>query len=384
MESHKSNLKDWLFMEAKIAAAVAIIKSKPPGMSGRAHAQALTIRLRRQEESWRDRAQSLERELLRLRQDNLIRRMTSNTTSSSSNCIEAADASRADDTSQDLFSPGSAVGGADLQPNRISFEPLTQDPKLTIPTPQLLPFCQADDSHLRFLRSLCGLQQLKGNSRGQAALWFGHDGEMCSVFADTMCQLLDSVVAACRPPPTVGPTDLVLQACQVAAQALDLFCSQRMPSVELLSRMEEPLRELTQMLLHSKQPSRLQDAERLMEYLMALGSSSLSQSFLIRHILSEIITLADRLWQAAQVQECSEPDNFPLDNYLNSCQLFWMVENLLQRSRAEGRRAEAGSNLTSLLGQLEQRVFLLSDEFPLFSIYMYRIKDFFTFEKDLK
>uniref|UniRef100_H2MS95 Meiosis-specific, MEI4 homolog (S. cerevisiae) n=1 Tax=Oryzias latipes TaxID=8090 RepID=H2MS95_ORYLA len=302
-------------MEAKIAAAVAIIKSKPPGMSGRAHAQALAIRLRRQEESWRDRAQSLERELLRLRQDSLIRRMTSNTTRS-------------------------AVGGADLQPNRISFEPLTQDPKLNIPTPQLLPFCQTNDSHLRFLRSLCGLQQLKGNSRGQEALWFGHDGEMCSVFADTMCQLLDSVVAACRPPATVGPTDLVLQACQVAAQALDLFCSQRMPSVELLSRMEEPLRELTQMLLHSKQPSR--------------------------------------------VQECSEPDNFPLDSYLNSCQLFWMVENLLQRSRAEGRRVEAGSNLTSLLGQLEQRVFLLSDEFPLFSIYVYRIKDFFTLEKDLE
>ncbi|XP_023809028.1 meiosis-specific protein MEI4 isoform X2 [Oryzias latipes] len=340
MESHTSNLKDWLFMEAKIAAAVAIIKSKPPGMSGRAHAQALAIRLRRQEESWRDRAQSLERELLRLRQDSLIRRMTSNTTSSSSSCIEAADASRVDDTSQDLFSPGSAVGGADLQPNRISFEPLTQDPKLNIPTPQLLPFCQTNDSHLRFLRSLCGLQQLKGNSRGQEALWFGHDGEMCSVFADTMCQLLDSVVAACRPPATVGPTDLVLQACQVAAQALDLFCSQRMPSVELLSRMEEPLRELTQMLLHSKQPSR--------------------------------------------VQECSEPDNFPLDSYLNSCQLFWMVENLLQRSRAEGRRVEAGSNLTSLLGQLEQRVFLLSDEFPLFSIYVYRIKDFFTLEKDLE
>lgn len=171
--------------------------------------------------------------------------------------VNFVDASRVDDTSPDLFSPGSAVGGADLQPNRISFEPLTQDPKLTIPTPQLLPFCQTNDSHLRFLRSLCGLQQLKGNSRGQEALWFGHDGEMCSVFADTMCQLLDSVVAACRPPATVGPTDLVLQACQVAAQALDLFCSQRMPSVELLSRMEEPLRELTQMLLHSKQPSRV-------------------------------------------------------------------------------------------------------------------------------
>lgn len=75
-------------MEAKIAVAVAIIKSKPPGVSGREHARALSIRLRRQEESWKDRVQSLEQELLRLRQDNLIRRMTSNSTSSG--CIEAA------------------------------------------------------------------------------------------------------------------------------------------------------------------------------------------------------------------------------------------------------------------------------------------------------
>ncbi|XP_036066470.1 meiosis-specific protein MEI4 isoform X2 [Oryzias melastigma] len=296
MGSLEDNLKDWLLMEAKIAVAVAIIKSKPPGVSGREHARALSIRLRRQEESWKDRVQSLEQELLRLRQDNLIRRMTSNSTSSG--CIEAAgDASRVDATSEDLFCSGTLSCSADLQPNAF-----TQDSKLATPTPagRQLPFSQTHDSHVRFLRSLCGLQQLQGNSQGQEALWFGYDGEMCSVFADTVCQLLDSVVAACRHPPAVGPTDLVSQACQVAARALDLFCSQRRPSVELRSRVEEPLRELTRMLLHSKQPSRLQDAERLMEYLIALGSSSLSQSFLIRHILSEIITLADRLWQAAQ------------------------------------------------------------------------------------
>ncbi|RVE56073.1 hypothetical protein OJAV_G00232670 [Oryzias javanicus] len=379
MGSLEENLKDWLLMEAKIAVAVAVIKSKPPGVSGREHARALSMRLRRQEESWKDRVQSLEQELLRLRQDNLIRRMTSN--SSSSGCTEAAgDASRADATSEDLFSSGSLARSADLQPTA-----LTRGSKLPTPTPgRLLPSCQTEDSHVRFLRSLCALRRLKGNSQGQEALWFGPDGEMRSVFADTVRQLLDSVVAACRHAPAAGPADLVSQACQVAAQALDLFCSQRRPSAELRSRVEEPLRELTRMLLHSKQPSRLQDAERLMEYLIALGSSSLSQSFLIRHILSEIITLADRLWQAAQVQECSEPDSFPLDNYLNSCQLFWILESLLQRSGAKGRTEEAGSNLTSLLGQLEQRVFLLSDEFPLFSMYMYRIKDFLAHQQHLE
>lgn len=47
--------------------------------------------------------------------------------------------------------------------------------------------------------------------------------------------------------------------------------------------------------------SQLQAPEKLMEYLITLGSNSMSKSFLIRHILSEISTLADQLWQAFQV-----------------------------------------------------------------------------------
>uniref|UniRef100_A0A3B3DVY9 Meiosis-specific, MEI4 homolog (S. cerevisiae) n=1 Tax=Oryzias melastigma TaxID=30732 RepID=A0A3B3DVY9_ORYME len=350
-------------MEAKIAVAVAIIKSKPPGVSGREHARALSIRLRRQEESWKDRVQSLEQELLRLRQDNLIRRMTSNSTSSG--CIEAAGESlliRVDATSEDLFCSGTLSCSADLQPNAF-----TQDSKLATPTPagRQLPFSQTHDSHVRFLRSLCGLQQLQGNSQGQEALWFGYDGEMCSVFADTVCQLLDSVVAACRHPPAVGPTDLVSQACQVAARALDLFCSQRRPSVELRSRVEEPLRELTRMLLHSKQPSRV--------------SNGIHGDAVFTCMKYSFFTVA-----IMTTCECSEPDSFPLDYYLNSCQLFWILESLLQRSGAKGRMEESGSNLTSLLGQLERRVFLLSDEFPLFSMYMYRIKDFLSYQQHLE
>jgi len=38
-----------------------------------------------------------------------------------------------------------------------------------------------------------------------------------------------------------------------------------------------------------------------MECLIALGNSSISKSFLIRHILSEINAVADQLWQASQV-----------------------------------------------------------------------------------
>lgn len=56
----------------------------------------------------------------------------------------------------------------------------------------------------------------------------------------------------------------------------------------------------------------LQATEKLMEYLITLGSSSMSKSFLIGHILSQISDLADRLWQAFQVNASTASPHLPL------------------------------------------------------------------------
>lgn len=74
---------EWFFKKAKVALAVAIIKSKPQGMSGREYAEALGCKLRSQDESWKEKAQGLQQEVLRLRQEMLITRVTSNMKSSS-------------------------------------------------------------------------------------------------------------------------------------------------------------------------------------------------------------------------------------------------------------------------------------------------------------
>ncbi|KAG7220511.1 hypothetical protein INR49_018038, partial [Caranx melampygus] len=44
----------------------------------------------------------------------------------------------------------------------------------------------------------------------------------------------------------------------------------------------------------------LEAVEKLMEYLITLGGSNMSKSFLIRHVLAQISALADQLWQAFQ------------------------------------------------------------------------------------
>lgn len=78
-----------------------------------------------------------------------------------------------------------------------------------------------------------------------------------------------------------------------------------------------------------------------------------------------------------QGQESSVLDTFPLDQYQNSCYLFWILEELLRKSKTPCR-VDVGSEQMGFLSHLEQHVFLLSDEFPLFSICMWRIGSLLT------
>ena len=68
---------EWRVKKAKLALAVAVIKSRPPGKSGRLHAEDLAVKLRSQDEAWRTKAQGLQEEVLRLRQELLLTKLLS-------------------------------------------------------------------------------------------------------------------------------------------------------------------------------------------------------------------------------------------------------------------------------------------------------------------
>uniref|UniRef100_A0A3Q1HDN7 Meiosis-specific, MEI4 homolog (S. cerevisiae) n=1 Tax=Anabas testudineus TaxID=64144 RepID=A0A3Q1HDN7_ANATE len=338
-ESFRSGEVEWVFMRAKVALAVAIIKNKPQGVSGREYAEALSCELRSRHEGWKEKAQELQQEVLRLQQE--VRRLQQ-------------EVLRLQQEVPRLQQEATA-----LQPDSDSETPdlmLEDNQPCTVVSPHpAAPFtfhvhAQGDamHSHVQFLQSFCALHRVEGNNKDLEVLWFSSGGDAGSVLVDSVCQLLDSVVTACRDPPPLGPHDLVPQACQVAAQAMDLFCSQRLPSAEFMGRVQESLRELTAMLLHSNQPSRVSNGIR---------SPNISVTF--------------------QGQESSVLDTFPLDQYQNSCYLFWILEELLRKSKTPCR-VDVGSEQMGFLSHLEQHVFLLSDEFPLFSICMWRIGSLLT------
>ena len=61
---------------------MAILKTKPSGVSGREYVEALARKLESRDEGWKNKAEELQQEVLRLRQELLIARATSSARSS--------------------------------------------------------------------------------------------------------------------------------------------------------------------------------------------------------------------------------------------------------------------------------------------------------------
>lgn len=67
----------WLLTKVRVAMALAVIKSRLPGMSGREHAEALSRQLTGRDDGLRRKVQELQQEVLRLRQEVVMSRATS-------------------------------------------------------------------------------------------------------------------------------------------------------------------------------------------------------------------------------------------------------------------------------------------------------------------
>lgn len=71
-----------MLTKAKVALAVAVIKSRPPGVSPREYAEFLACKLKSHDEGWKKKALELQEEVLRLRQELLMSRATAKVASS--------------------------------------------------------------------------------------------------------------------------------------------------------------------------------------------------------------------------------------------------------------------------------------------------------------
>uniref|UniRef100_A0AAY5KRU5 Meiosis-specific protein MEI4 n=1 Tax=Esox lucius TaxID=8010 RepID=A0AAY5KRU5_ESOLU len=350
------DMVEWGVKQAKLAVAVAIIKSKPPGISGRQHAEHLASKLRSQDENWKKKFHQLQGEVLRLRQELLL---TGSATDPLTSNMDSGCGTDHTETTTDAERPAS---------------PLATCARL--PTSGL---CEAGLHgkaallHMQFLQSLLGLSRLGPDGDG--------DG---SVMADSVSQLLTCLAAAAsgdvRP---LTPQSLLGQASRVAARAVDAWLSHREPPPRFAAHVEGVLDELVGMLLCNDQLNRFRVQERLTECLVLLGGSCYLRSLLISHGLSEINRMAEHLWITCQGESSEGPGQFDVTLYENSFYLFRLLEQLLQASqRPSGLTGGTSQRWSPDLGALqrsqEHRLLRLSEDFPLFVLYMWRIRPLLT------
>uniref|UniRef100_A0AAY5E9J1 Meiosis-specific protein MEI4 n=1 Tax=Electrophorus electricus TaxID=8005 RepID=A0AAY5E9J1_ELEEL len=351
---------------AKVAIAVAIIKSKPSGRSGRQQAEYLAAELNREDETWKTKARDLKEEVLRLRQELVLTKLLSKPNNSAGAGEGGCHSSFFEACKHHLSESDSGCGTG----NNTQTLPLTPDLVdahfLLLPSPSPLSsvhpsrVCfppvghagsreRAISEHTRFLQNLSGLLQLDG-----PALALSGEGD---VVWDSVLHLLSTVVDAYREAgggrllPQPG---LLIQASQVVARVLDQRGIHQRPPVQCLGQSEDSLKELVDLLLNNSQLNKVGEVQSNTPLIWYLNEFSLPPVKVLCILL----------------QGSSEGGQQPVDwaRYENSFYLFWLLEHLSQAGRWK-----CGAENQDLLAQLESQVLPLSEEFPLLALYMWRV-----------
>ncbi|KAJ8389353.1 hypothetical protein AAFF_G00120610 [Aldrovandia affinis] len=286
--------KSWCLRRVKVAVAVAVIKSKPPGRSGREQAEYLAAKLRSHGEDWEAKARALQVEVLHLRQELLLSKVLSKT-----GCAGAAagDASIIDPLSLDPVSSARDTpswdqdsGCGTRESTEAALLPPTppdphgeREPPTPAPRPGRGPFSSTRSSS-RTWWAWRAWRAARTSRRSGCCV--PRTGTAAAVVSDSVCQLLSGLAAA-----------------RVAALAVDRWTSGRTPSADLMTRVGERLKELTDLLLNNSWLNRFDVQETLADCLILLGGSSLLKPLLIGHILCQVNRFADQLWETCQAND---------------------------------------------------------------------------------
>ncbi|XP_073709036.1 meiosis-specific protein MEI4 [Garra rufa] len=357
----------WHMSLSKLAVAVAVIKIGPSG-GARQFAESLADRLRQQDEGWRSKAQSLHEDLLRVRQELLLTHLLFET---KSNAGPGHGQETAIVLSQDDPQQLKGDSGCDTANSSQTQIYSAQGPFLPPTPPNSQNFTLQDRKwrqdhrllkHMQFLRCLNGLRR-------------GYELRLCQdgdVVWDSVVQLLDSVVEVFRQAHVGQPLhhpEQLHHAAQVVAQTLSRGGTQNGCSLQHFRKVNDLLKEMVSLLLTNQQLNSLSVLDVLSECLLALGGSPVVRTTLVQLLMSQIIQLAQQLWDTCKRSREEQHHQVDWICYEKSFYVFRLLEYLTQENDYNVNQ--------ELVIQLEKKAFPLADEFPLFCLYMWRIGGLF-------
>ncbi|NWJ10739.1 MEI4 protein, partial [Crypturellus undulatus] len=375
---------------SKLALAFAIIRSKPPGKSCKEYTEHLAKIVSEQDTSlvsgslWKSKVEALEAEVLRLRQELLLNKICPKFVLESRKS-GASDENLVQESSYPMnYSSQLEDSGCDVS-NDYTFDSLgttsdfhqsehnlhTSKYHLDIVPP--LSLCCANREEpltapVQFLQHLLEIRKLSeiGNLQADFTKLEDDSFTICS----SVSQLLDGLTVFYNSP-KFPVSDILSEAiCVLISLIADTKLSNHVLK-KCFKRLDEFQKKLIQIILRSSSINRFQALHAVSHVLVLLGRNNILRNSLISLLLSEVHQFAEQMCQAHQILDACD-----VTRYENIFYLFMILEQLLQNETEESNISSSqydGEEKNKFMKNLDQIILHLSDEFPLFSLYLWRV-----------
>ncbi|XP_050170223.1 meiosis-specific protein MEI4 isoform X2 [Myiozetetes cayanensis] len=367
----------WYLKISKLALAFAIIHSKPPGKSSKEYTEHLAKTVSEQDFGWKWKVEVLEAEVLRLRQELILNRI----------CPRFRLENRKPDTSaeallnRESINPASYSSqledsGCDVS-NDSAFDSLgiasdfhQSEQNVKVPP---LNLCHASKEQsltapVQFLQHLLEIRKLSEGGILQAD--FSELENDSFTICNSVSQLLDGLTVFYNNPKFPVSNCLTEAVCVLVSLITDTKLSNHVLK-KCFKKLEEFKKNLIQIILRSSSINRFQALHSVSQTLVLLGKNNVLRNSLISLLLSEVRQFAEQLLQAHQVHSA-----YDITQYENVFPLCMILEQLLQNETEESNVSSSdyeGEEKIKFLKNLDQIILHLSEEFPLFSLYLWRV-----------
>uniref|UniRef100_A0A8C5JQA7 Meiotic double-stranded break formation protein 4 n=1 Tax=Junco hyemalis TaxID=40217 RepID=A0A8C5JQA7_JUNHY len=358
---------------SKLALAFAIIHSKPPGKSSKEYAEYLARTVSEQDFGWKWKVEVLEAEVLQLRQELLLNRISPRF------CLENSKSVLVDTSAETLlgqesinptsYSSQLEDSGCDVYNDSHNFN--TSKHWLERVPPLNLCHTSKEQSltaPVHFLQRLLEIRKL--SERGVLQADFSELENDSFTICNSVSQLLDGLTFFYNSPKFPAPGFLTEGVCVLLSLITDTKLSNHVLK-KCFKKIEEFKKNLIQVILGNRSVNRFQALHSVSQTLGLLGGNNILRNSLIPLLLSGVRHFAEQLLQAHQAQSV-----YDIAQYENIFLLCMILEQLLQNETEESTISSSdygGEEKIKFLKNLDQVILQLSDEFPLFSLYLWRV-----------
>ncbi|XP_075779906.1 meiosis-specific protein MEI4 [Pelodiscus sinensis] len=375
----------WYLKISKLALALAIIHSKPLEKSSKEYTEHLAKIISGQDFNWRSKVEALEAEVLRLRQELLLNKIcprfcleNRNPDAFTEILLDQEPINSINDSSQ-LEDSGCDVSSDCLfdtidTSHNLGHSEHNCNTSLSTFNSEILPIlnthCTSKEktlaSHMQFLQHLLELRKLT-EAGGQTV--FTKLESDSGTISNSVSRLLDGLLTFYKNP-KFPVSNFLTQAVSVLINLITDTDLSNHVLKKCFEKLEEFNRNLVQIILSNSNFNRFQVQYSISHTLVLLGRCNLLRKSVISLLLSEVNQFADELQQTHQIEA-----KYNVTQYENIFSLCMILEQLLQ-SETEGNISSLdydGEEKNKFLHNLDQIILHLADDFPLFSVYIWRL-----------